>query len=161
MYNSYPSNGTARSQVGRSQSPGKLMGGDSSGHPGLQWCPHSHPSGPPRCAPPSLCWEHPDTPGVWGRAQRTSSMVTFQMCVKLLSRPYFSFRRGVTTAVSSVSAWKKRQRNTSEKALGSTTEPRVPVLVSAHGEETNQTQHGQECVTPHPFGPRTAWPLPH
>lgn len=94
------------------------MGGDSSGHPGLEWCPHSHPSGPLRCAPPSLCWEHPDTPGGWGRAQRTSSMVTFQMCVKLSSRPYFSFRRGVTTAVSSVSAWKKRQRNTIRKGPG-------------------------------------------
>ena len=52
------------------------------------------------------------------RAQHTSFMVTFQMCVKPSSSPYFSFSTGVTTAVSSVSAWTKSQKNTIREGSG-------------------------------------------
>lgn len=43
----------------------------------------------------------------------------------------------------------------------SITDLRSPILVSSYWEETNQAQHGQEHIAPHPFGLRTAWPLSH
>lgn len=93
-YSSHSSLGTSGPQAGLKQNPISI--------------PQAHLGHRQTCA--GSITPRPRGAGPW--AQRTSLMVTFQICVRASSSPYFSFRTGVTNAVRNVSACRKRHRNT-------------------------------------------------
>lgn len=102
--------------------------------------PHSPIWGTTR---PVLEASRPRPRGAGSWAQHTSFMVTFQICVRASSSPYFSFRTGVTSSDRNVSACRKRHRNTIREDAG-----------ELHGAKSRPCPYWFQPIGSRPTGPR-------